>query len=106
MEVNAVPFHLVGADDATVVYMEDNPQTFPVADPSKVVAKVRSIKAAVEQASAASDEKSLEEFHSLARAAGIELCLHELLTLARQFGRQDGFKAEGIISISKLVAAL
>jgi len=107
VEVNAVPFALVGADDATIVYMEENSHDFPLADTPVIVRKVQRIRAAIEKASQSGKaEHSVEEFYGIASAAGLDLCLHELLTLARNYGKQDGFNARGTITLPKLLAAL
>lgn len=104
VEVNAMPFALVGADAATVAAMEERCAEFPVADAGAIVAKLGPVKAALGQA--AEPELSDEVFHAMACDAGLDLCLHEIVTLIRKFGTQEGHKPRGSIDTAKLLAAL
>jgi len=107
VEINAMPFHLVAADDATIRYMEENSHDFPAANLRVVMAKLARAKDILAKASEQGKaECSLQEFHGLVQQAGVDLCLHEALTLARNYGHQDGHAASGSITIARLLAAL
>lgn len=109
IEINAVPFELVGADDATVKYMEDNGVSFPVADKKRILGALRPAADVIRGHVAADGNEDEVPIHELALAAascGVTLCKHELLTLARSYGKQDGFEAAGVVNMRSLAAAL
>mmetsp|Transcript_3328 Transcript_3328/g.7418 ORF Transcript_3328/g.7418 Transcript_3328/m.7418 type:complete len:471 (-) Transcript_3328:16-1428(-) len=105
--INAMPFHLLNADDATISYMEAHKDEYPVSDERLILSKIRQAKSAIQEACGKGpDRATLEELANLTYAAGLDLSSHELLTLIRKYGQQDGFEPDGTIQLSKLAALL
>eukprot|EP00405_Crypthecodinium_cohnii_P046979 CAMPEP_0206580294 /NCGR_PEP_ID=MMETSP0325_2-20121206/33063_1 /ASSEMBLY_ACC=CAM_ASM_000347 /TAXON_ID=2866 /ORGANISM="Crypthecodinium cohnii, Strain Seligo" /LENGTH=622 /DNA_ID=CAMNT_0054086277 /DNA_START=356 /DNA_END=2221 /DNA_ORIENTATION=+ len=84
--INAMPFHLLNADDATISYMEAHKDEYPVSDERLILSKIRQAKSAIQEACGKGpDRATLEELANLTYAAGLDLSSHELLTLIRKY---------------------
>merc|ERR1712107_156887 len=84
VEVSAVPFYLAAADEAALIYMEENKRDFPYSNAALVASKLRDMREALRQAD------NLVRCMDLQKMAqdqfGIQLVNHELITLARAYG--------------------
>jgi len=104
VEISATPFALVGADIATIESMEERCEDYAVSNLGAILPKLAGMRAALEAAPQA--QLRDEELHRMAAEAGVELCLHEIVTLVRAFGQQDGASPRGYVEAAKLLAAL
>jgi len=102
LEINASPFHLVGADQAALNYMEDNCKDFPFADVSQVLTKVEPLSDMLQGAG----NVECADFQQFALDRGIDLVDHELITLARNFGQYDVSRNVAFLDGDKVVAAM
>lgn len=98
VEINAVPFHLGKADEATMRYMEEHPQDFPFATAAGTVEQLGDLAGALRTRG----DLSLEDFAELAKEeCGAQLSPHELITLSRAYG-----EPEASIDCQKVLAQL
>lgn len=102
LEINSSPFHLVGADEAALNYMEENCTDFPSADVSRVLMKVESLKDILHGAGSV----ECAALQQSAFSRGVELVDHELITLARKFGQYDASKGVAFVDGASVIAAL
>mmetsp|Transcript_6479 Transcript_6479/g.11952 ORF Transcript_6479/g.11952 Transcript_6479/m.11952 type:complete len:647 (+) Transcript_6479:118-2058(+) len=83
--VNATPFFLLRADDATLKFMEANPQVFPAADVQQIAARLQPL--AESLAANGGPTMEPEDLRRWAQESlGVEIGPHELVTLRRACG--------------------
>lgn len=102
VEINASPFLLTNADEATFKLMEGLKARFPVANLGAVLQKIQPLKTQLAERSAL----GAEELQSLAHEkVGVRLTDHELITLARACPEHEFATEDGAISVKRLTAA-
>jgi len=105
VEISATTFQLVQADQAALRYMEENNNEFVVADVNQVLAKLRPLAGALQNAFP-SDVVPAEQLGGFAQAHGIDIVDHELLTLTRAFGDNAEAAAVGPLKLRNLLQTL
>jgi len=116
VEVNSIRFTIINADMSTLQQMEERSSDFPVSAATLIVKKLaergnslisRLLQlpcSGLEAHSATSiPPLSTEELKNITAEAGVQLSSHELLTLARAYGRQDGTSATGSVDMPMLM---
>eukprot|EP00441_Pelagodinium_beii_P026375 CAMPEP_0197664452 /NCGR_PEP_ID=MMETSP1338-20131121/58639_1 /TAXON_ID=43686 ORGANISM="Pelagodinium beii, Strain RCC1491" /NCGR_SAMPLE_ID=MMETSP1338 /ASSEMBLY_ACC=CAM_ASM_000754 /LENGTH=630 /DNA_ID=CAMNT_0043243087 /DNA_START=79 /DNA_END=1971 /DNA_ORIENTATION=- len=84
VEVSAVPFYLLAADEAALIYMEENKRDFPYSNAALVASKLLDMRETLRQADGLVGCMDLQELAQ--DQFGIQLVSHELITLARAYG--------------------
>jgi len=83
VEINSMPFYIIRADENTLSYMEAHPAEFPVADLQMIAQRLRSC--GIQSAPELSQMSAIPAEHlaQMADARGVNLVVHELVTLTR-----------------------
>eukprot|EP00931_Biecheleriopsis_adriatica_P081804 TRINITY_DN5513_c0_g1_i4.p1 TRINITY_DN5513_c0_g1~~TRINITY_DN5513_c0_g1_i4.p1 ORF type:complete len:629 (-),score=137.74 TRINITY_DN5513_c0_g1_i4:75-1961(-) len=103
VEVNATPLHLVGADEAALHYMEEHPEEFHVADVGRVLSKLAGLRGHLSKQGGRIECAALQK--DAATRFGIELVDHELITLARKFGKYEPGENIAYVDASAILTA-
>jgi len=101
--ISASPFHLTGADEKALCYMEENSAQFVVSNVDAILVKLRDLKEHLQKQSGFVSGADLKR---MAEDRGLSLCEHEVLTLSRRFGTYVWIFGKSGVDAAKLAQAL
>jgi len=104
VEINSVPFHLVGADEAALIRMEEDPEQYAVANVPLILRKMGMLRQYLQ--SNAGGQLPCPDVQAVADQLGVELVDHELITLARQYGEYFPSDNVAYINASAVLSAM
>eukprot|EP00933_Yihiella_yeosuensis_P029647 TRINITY_DN2328_c0_g2_i1.p1 TRINITY_DN2328_c0_g2~~TRINITY_DN2328_c0_g2_i1.p1 ORF type:complete len:651 (-),score=127.88 TRINITY_DN2328_c0_g2_i1:342-2294(-) len=106
LEINSVPFHLTGADEAAFKHMEERPEEFPHADGKLLAATLVGLKSQIQELAADTEIPMAEFGEMVQKSLGRCLIDHELITLARSFGQYIPQESIAVINATQLLQAM